>query len=83
LLASIVESSDLAIAATTPEGTILSWNRAAEALFGYTADEIIGQSICDLAPPDHLDEVTQRSRQGPRRGISRYETVRLAKDGRP
>ena len=83
LLASIVESSDLAIAATTPEGTILSWNRAAEALFGYTADEIIGQSICDLAPPDHLDEVTQSLAKVHAGGISRYETVRLAKDGRP
>jgi PAS domain S-box-containing protein len=82
LLASIVESSDLAIAATTPEGTILSWNRGAEALFGYTADEIIGQNICALAPPDRFEEVRQSLAKIQAGGTSRYETVRLAKDGR-
>jgi PAS domain S-box-containing protein len=82
LLASIVESSDLAIAATTLEGTILSWNRGAEALFGYMADEIIGRNISFLAPPDHFDEVRQSLAKVQAGGISRYETVRLAKDGR-
>jgi PAS domain S-box-containing protein len=82
LLASIVESSDLAIAATTPEGTILSWNRGAEALFGYTTDEIIGRNIGALAPPDRFDEVTRSLAKVQAGGISRYQTVRLAKDGR-
>jgi PAS domain S-box-containing protein len=82
LLASIVESSDLAIGATTPEGTILSWNKASEVLFGYTADEIIGRNISALAPPDHLEEVRQSLVKVQAGSISRYETVRLAKDGR-
>ena len=82
LLAAIVESSDLAIGATTPEGTILSWNKASEVLFGYTADEIIGRNISTLAPADHLDEVRQSLAKVQTGAVSRYETVRLAKDGR-
>src|ERR1035438_7490074 len=82
LLASIVESSDLAIAATTPEGTILSWNPGAEALFGYSPGEVIGRNISFLAPPEHFEAVRRSLAKVQAGGISRYETVRRAKDGR-
>ena len=82
LLASIVESSDDAIVGTTLDGTILSWNKAAEALYGYPADEIIGQNISVLAPPDRREEVSQVLAKVRTGAISRYETVRVRKDGR-
>src|ERR1017187_5137650 len=82
LLASIVESSDLAIAATTLEGTILSWNKGAETLFGYTPDEVIGRNISFLAPPDLRDVVRRSLAQVQTGTVSSYDTVRLAKDGR-
>ena len=51
-LAAIVESSDDAIAGTTLDGLVTSWNKAAERIFGYTAEEMIGQSILRLAVPE-------------------------------
>src|ERR1019366_3394518 len=63
-------------------GTILSWNRGAEALFGYLRDEAVGRNISFLAPPDHLDEVRPSLAKVQTGGTSRCETVRLAKDGR-
>src|SRR5207302_465610 len=56
LLACIVESSDDAIISKTLEGRILSWNLGAERLFGYTAQEAVGQSITLIIPPDRRDE---------------------------
>jgi len=82
LLASIVEFSDDAIHAVTLDGTIASWNRGAEALFGYSSQEIVGQSIAILAPPGRSDEVRQCLQavaQG--RTISPFDTALHGKDG--
>src|SRR4051794_137096 len=81
-LASIVENSDDAIISKDLNGTIRSWNKGAERLFGYTADEVIGQPITVLIPPDRQDEepkILERIRRGER--IDHYETVRQRKHG--
>jgi PAS domain S-box-containing protein len=81
-LAAIVESSDDAIVSKTLDGIITSWNPAAERLFGYTAEEVIGRPISILAPPDRENEMPanlERIRRGER--VDRYETVRRRKDG--
>jgi PAS domain S-box-containing protein len=82
-LAAIVESSDDAIIAKDLNGIIESCNAAALRLFGYTADELIGQSVRILIPPDRLaeeDDILARIRRGER--VNHFETVRVAKDGR-
>jgi PAS domain S-box-containing protein len=81
-LAYIVESSDYAIFGTAPDGTIVSWNAAAEALFGYGASEILGKHVSTLVPPDRLGEVPQVL-DGLRRGgsFSHFETTPMRKDG--
>lgn len=81
-LVSIIESSDDAIISKDLNGTIVSWNKGAERLFGYTAAEAIGKPVTMLIPDDHLDEEPQiihRIRRGER--IQHYETVRQRKDG--
>jgi PAS domain S-box-containing protein len=83
LLASIVESSDDAIISKDLNGIVTSWNRAAERLFGYTAEEMIGKPIAVIAAPDRLDEmpaIIRRLRAGER--IDHYETRRRRKDGK-
>ena len=83
-LAAIVSSSDDAIVGKTLDGKITSWNAGATSIFGYDADEMIGQSILRIIPPELRDEEVQiltRLQQGER--IQHYETVRIAKDGRP
>jgi len=82
LLASIVDSSDDAIISKTLEGVISSWNAGAERLFGYTAQEAIGQHISMIIPRDRLDEETKilaRLSQGDR--IDHFDTLRVRKDG--
>jgi PAS domain S-box-containing protein len=82
-LAAIVESAEDAIISKTLDSTITSWNRGAERVFGYTAEEVIGKSVTILIPPDHPDEepsILARLRKGER--IEHYETVRITKDGR-
>ncbi len=81
-LAAIVESSDDAIISKTLEGIITSWNNAAETMFGYSADEIIGKSKSILIPSDRADEldfILNHAKKG--EGIEHYETVRRRKDG--
>jgi PAS domain S-box-containing protein len=81
-LAAIVESSDDAIVSKDLNGIIMSWNKGAERIFGYTAQEAIGQSITMLIPPDRPDEepgILARIRRGEQ--IDHYETIRRRKDG--
>src|SRR5579863_3035713 len=83
LLGAIVESCDDAIISKNLNGIIMSWNPAAERLFGYTAGEAVGQSITILIPPDRQDEeiqILQQLRQGNR--VDHFETIRMCKDGR-
>jgi PAS domain S-box-containing protein len=82
-LAAIVESSDDAIISKTLESVITSWNDSAERMFGYTADEIIGQTIYKIIPPDRQDEeprILSSLKNGER--VEHFETKRVTKDGR-
>jgi PAS domain S-box-containing protein len=82
-LAAIVVSSDDAILSKTLDGIIESWNIGAERIFGYSAEDAIGQHITLITPADRLDEeagVLARLRRGEK--IDHFETVRRAKDGR-
>src|SRR5688572_16116934 len=82
LLAAIVQSSDDAIVSKDLNGIVTSWNQAAERIFGYTAEEMVGQSIQILIPPDRPDEepaILARLRRGER--IDHYQTIRRRKDG--
>jgi diguanylate cyclase (GGDEF)-like protein/PAS domain S-box-containing protein len=82
-LAAIVESSDDAIVAKRLDGTVLSWNRGAEELYGYSAAEMMNQNIAALIPADRGNELAEiLARVGAGERIQHYETVRLHKDGR-
>jgi PAS domain S-box-containing protein len=84
LLAAIVDSSDDAIISKSLEGVISSWNKGAERMFGYTADEAIGQLITLIIPPDRRREeamILDRLKRGER--VDHFETVRVSKDGTP
>jgi PAS domain S-box-containing protein len=81
-LAAIVESSDDAIVSKNLKGIIMSWNRGAERIFGYTAQEAIGRPVTMLMPPDRTHEelgILTRIRRGEK--IDHYETIRRRKDG--
>jgi PAS domain S-box-containing protein len=81
-LASIVESSDDAIVSKNLDGVITSWNRGAERIFGYTAEEAVGQPVTIVIPHDRQDEeraILTRIRRGER--IDHFETVRQRKHG--
>ena len=82
-LASIVETSQDAMLSRTIDGTVLSWNGAAERLFGYSAAEIVGRSIDPLLPAETRDSERDLIRGRIRAGqpVESYETVRLHKDG--
>jgi PAS domain S-box-containing protein len=82
LLAAIVVSSEDAIASKSLEGIVTSWNDSAERLFGYSAAEMIGQSIMKIIPPELQDEergILAKLRAGQR--IERFETSRITKTG--
>ena len=82
-LAAIVGSSDDAIISKTLEGIITSWNKGAQRIYGYSAEEAVGRPISMLVPPEHPDEVPeilQKIRRGEK--VEHYETVRVTKDGR-
>ncbi len=81
-LAAIVENSEDSIIACTPEGTIRAFNRGAEAVFGYSAQEVIGQHMYMLVPPERstaLEHLAEKLRKGER--FSEYEGFCLRKDG--
>ena len=81
LLAAIVDSSDDAIISKNLDGVITSWNKGAERLFGYTAEEAIGQHITLIIPLDRRDEerdILARLKRGER--VDHFETVRIRKD---
>lgn len=83
-LAAIVHSSNDAIIRATLDGTIENWNEAAERMYGYTAQEAIGESILMLVPPGRASEVhdiLKRVEAGEK--IDHFETVRVCKEGRP
>jgi PAS domain S-box-containing protein len=82
-LAAIADSSDDAIVGKDLEGRITSWNKAAEAMFGYAAGEILGQPVTCIIPSDRIDEdvaILEQVRRSEK--IVHFETRRLCKDGR-
>jgi PAS domain S-box-containing protein len=83
LMANVVESSDDAIITKDLTGLVTSWNRGAQRIFGYSAEEMIGRPISVLAPPDRVSEmptILERIRRGER--VEHFESVRRGKDGR-
>jgi PAS domain S-box-containing protein len=81
-LAAIVQASDDAIIGKTLDGTIVSWNKGAEKIYGYKAEEVLGHSIAILLPPgkpDELPGIMKQLRHGQR--IESYEATRIHKDG--
>lgn len=81
--AALVESSDDAILGKTLDGQITSWNRGAEVIFGYTAEEAVGKPISIIIPPDRMAEermILEKISRG--ESVEHYETVRRRKDGK-
>jgi two-component system CheB/CheR fusion protein len=82
-LAAIVESADEAIWAKRLDGTLTSWNTAAERIYGFTSAEMVGSSVAKIVPPDRMEELLdmhERVARGER--VERAETVRTTRDGR-
>ncbi|HEY7087252.1 MAG TPA: PAS domain S-box protein [Tepidisphaeraceae bacterium] len=82
-LAAIVASSDDGMITRNLEGLVDTWNSAAERIFGYSAEEMIGKSLDVLLPPEGPDEeakILDRVRRGER--VDHFQTIRIAKDGR-
>jgi PAS domain S-box-containing protein len=81
-LAAIIQSSDDAIVSKDLNGVILSWNPAAERIFGYAADEVIGKSIQIIIPEDRrAEEIEVLAKVSAGAGVDHYETIRRRKDG--
>ena len=83
-LAAIVETTSDSVVSCAPDGTVLSWNAGAEKLLGYTAAEMIGRNISVIAPPDRRHELRHHAwllQHG--KSVPPFETIRIAKDGRP
>jgi two-component system, cell cycle sensor histidine kinase and response regulator CckA len=80
-LATIVESSDDSIIGTDLESKIISWNRGAQMLYGYTAEEAVGQPVSMIVPPDKHDLRSINRRLAKGESIRQFETSRIAKDG--
>ena len=83
MLAAIAASLNDAIVAKDLTGTIVYWNQGAETLFGFTAEEMIGDPVTRIVPPDRIDEeisILERIRCGER--LTHFETQRLTRDGR-
>ena len=81
-LAAIVEASDDAITRTARDGTVVTWNPSAERLFGYKADEILGEPLSLLVPSDRLDELSSVARRiNSGAGAENHETRGLRRDG--
>lgn len=81
-LEAIVESSEDAIYSRDLDGKILSWNKSAERIYGYSAEEVIGRNHSRLLPPDIINEeniVVEKVKRGER--LRHYETIRIKKDG--
>ena len=82
-LAAIVEGSEDAIIGKTLEGVVTTWNRGAEKLFGYTAEEMIGTPISRLVPPEYADDTKEiLSRIAKGESVRQHQTERLTKEGR-
>lgn len=83
-LAAIIQSSDAAIVSSDMDGNVLSWNPAAESLYGYSADEMIGKSVDLLSPVDLRQDMAEtfRAIRSGKRAIARVETKRVRKDSR-
>ena len=82
LLAAIIDSSDDIIVSKTLDGIITSWNKGAERILGYTAEEVIGKHVSMLMPPDAIEDIKKildRIRRGEK--VDHYETKRRRKDG--
>ena len=82
LLAAIIEDSDDAIFSKTLDGSILTWNQAAERMYGYRAEEVIGKNVSILLPPDRPNEVRdilKKLQHGEK--IEHFQTTRRTKDG--
>jgi PAS domain S-box-containing protein len=83
LLAAVVEAADDAIVSQTPDGVITSWNRGAETIYGYSAEEAVGKPISILIQPERAGQMAallSELRSG--KHINHYETIRVRKDGR-
>lgn len=81
-LSALIDSSDDAIVSKNLDGIITGWNKGAERIFGYSAEEVMGKSILMLIPPERAGEeaeILTRIRRGER--VEHYETVRMRKDG--
>jgi PAS domain S-box-containing protein len=83
LLTAVIESASDAIVSKNLDSIITSWNKGAERIFGYSAQEAIGQPVLMLIPPDLAEEesvIIAKIRAGER--VEHYQTVRRRKDGR-